>query len=1629
MCRLQTNDIADMKSDMTVSKVFLSIMILLLAVALTPARANAASISGEVTSPVGEGIANVAVWVFSSYGNYVSSAITDQNGSFVTNDLQPGFYNIYLDPPSSDYLSQWYNDKIDQGNADSVVVGNSGPTLVWAILFFSGSITGQVTNELGQGIGGTGINIYASNGSFIDSSSTGQDGNYKVDNLPVGLYKIRFAPPWGAGYVGQWYDNKSDQSIATEIPVTGLAATNANAVLTHGGSISGRVINEVGQGVAPVDIAVYDEFGNLVTSTSSYSDGSYDVVGLLGGNYTVYFTPIYKQYAGQWYNGKPLQNAANIVKVNADSVTAAINAVLTTTGGVIAGKVTSSDGIGIADAEVVAYDSKGNYVSYTYTDQDGYYSLDSLSTGSYSLNIIPTGQRSVYLSQWYNNKNDQSSADVILVTSPGITSGINVVLATGGSISGTVTNSDGIGIANVNVGLYDANHYGGSSITDQNGNYLINALQTGNYKLYFGIYSYYLPKWYNNKNDEGSADIVSVIAPSSQIINTELATGASITGKVTNVDGTGIANVPINVLVGYTSVGGTTSDQNGNYAIYGLQTGNYTVTFMPFSGSGYLAPAAVNIAASAPDMTTLNMTLQAGGIIAGRVTDATGSGIAGVYVDVHNQTSTSEYNGVVATVPTGLDGSYTVNTLPTGNYRIYFDTHSITGYASQWHNNKSIIDNADLVPVVAANTISGINAVLATLGFISGKVTNSDGQGIYNVYVGACNSNSSSCSASVTAPDGSYTIKGLPTDSYSVYFNPDGSAYFGQWYNNKSSQSSADKVSVIVPNTTAGINAVLASPGVISGKVVNAAGTGIANVNIALYGSTDNYIASAVTDQDGNYKASYLNGNYKIQVIPPTNSGYLSQWYNNKNDQSSADLVSVSTSNTTIVNPVLTTGGIISGKISNAGGNGLPNVAVIVFAANGAITFSVSTAQDGTYLITGLPSGNYKIKFVPLGNSGYSVQWYNNKSSQSVSDGLSVTAPNVTTINAVLGSAGIISGKVTDSGGIGIKNVLVQAYDSAGNAIGNCFTALNGSYALLGLQTGNYMIEFVPPSNSIYLLQWYHNKNSLGGADLVLVTAPDTIPGIDAMLIVVQNSLMIKKAGTGDGLVTPNTGTINWNGNTGSATYVAGTAVTLTANATTGSTFTGWSGEGCSGTGSCTVTMTAARNVTATFLLNTFSLTVNAAGNGAGMVSSNTGGISFSYPAATSGSTNLNYGNAVTLTTTATTGSTVTWFGCDSAGGTATVATCTINSMTSTKIVTATFTLTQYSLTANAAGNGTGTLSSNPSAISYSYPTANSKSTILNYGTAVTLTATAMMGSTIVWSGCDSTGGTATAAICTIAMNATETATATFTAPFNVSIGVFRNGSWYLDSNQNGIWDPGFDTVMAWGIAGDIPIVGDWNGSGTKQIGVFRDGWWYLDYPGTGAWVGCGAPADQTKDVCMPWGIAGDIPVVGDWNGSGKIKIGVFRDGWWYLDYPGTGAWVGCGAPADQTKDVCMPWGIAGDIPVVGDWNGSGKIKIGVFRNGWWYLDYPGTGAWVGCGAPADPSKDACIPWGIVGDIPVVGDWNGSGKIKIGVFRDGWWYLDYPGTGAWMGCGAPNDPAQDACITFGMTGDEPIVIK
>ena len=241
--------------------------------------------------------------------------------------------------------------------------------------------------------------------------------------------------------------------------------------------------------------------------------------------------------------------------------------------------------------------------------------------------------------------------------------------------------------------------------------------------------------------------------------------------------------------------------------------------------------------------------------------------------------------------------------------------------------------------------------------------------------------------------------------------------------------------------------------------------------------------------------------------------------------------------------------------------------------------------------------------------------------------------------------------------------------------------------------------------------------------------------------------LSVSKSGNGSGSVTSSPAGIAC-GATCSNSYSFGTVVTLTATPATGSDFTGWSGSGCSGTGTCIVTVDAAKSVTAQFTLQTFSLDVSKTGNGSGSVSSSPVGIACGATCSAS----FNYGTSVTLTATPATGSTFAGWSGSGCSGTGTC----IVTVDAAKSVTAQFTLQTFSLDVSKNGTGSGSVSSSPAGITCGATCSAS----FNYGTSVTLTATPATGSDFTgWSGagCSGTGD------CVVTVDAAKAVTATFT--------------------------------------------------------------------------------------------------------------------------------------------------------------------------------------------------------------------------------------------------------------------------
>ena len=290
------------------------------------------------------------------------------------------------------------------------------------------------------------------------------------------------------------------------------------------------------------------------------------------------------------------------------------------------------------------------------------------------------------------------------------------------------------------------------------------------------------------------------------------------------------------------------------------------------------------------------------------------------------------------------------------------------------------------------------------------------------------------------------------------------------------------------------------------------------------------------------------------------------------------------------------------------------------------------------------------------------------------------------------------------------------------------------------------------------------NTQTCATVDISGVSGPFCVTTMQAS--VTNYALTVTKAGTGSGTVTSNPAGIACNADC-SNDFASGTAITLSAVPASGSTFAGWSGA-CSGTGTCTVTMTGAKSVMATYALVPNStppapFSFDAQG-GIGLnqtVSSNavtiTGLNSAVSVSIANGSYRINAGAFTSNPGSISSGDSVTVQLLASAQyNTQTCATLNIGGVNGVFCVTTTFEpgVTTYPLNVSKAGTGAGTVTSSPAGISCG----GSCSAEFTSGTSVILTPTAVAGSKFTgWGGaCTGTGS------CTVNMNAAASVTATF---------------------------------------------------------------------------------------------------------------------------------------------------------------------------------------------------------------------------------------------------------------------------
>jgi hypothetical protein len=414
-------------------------------------------------------------------------------------------------------------------------------------------------------------------------------------------------------------------------------------------------------------------------------------------------------------------------------------------------------------------------------------------------------------------------------------------------------------------------------------------------------------------------------------------------------------------------------------------------------------------------------------------------------------------------------------------------------------------------------------------------------------------------------------------------------------------------------------------------------------------------------------------------------------------------------------------------------------------------------------------------------------------------------------------------------------------------------------------------------------------------------------------------TLTVGKGGTGSGTVSSSPAGISCGADCAEA-YASGTSVTLTATPAAGSTFSGWGGA-CAGTGACTVTMTANTTVTATF-------------KGTAVVfAANAGGPQYGAPDGTVYSADTAFsGGRTSVSSTAIAGTDADPLYQSDRLGNFSYAIPVPNGAYN---VTLHFAETYWSAPKKRVFN---VLAEGKRVISkldifakvgkdaaYTVTVAVTvKDGTLNLGFSPligeakvnAIQVTVGNGtSTQTWQrkGNAAKGNSLTPAPAQALTRAAEPPS----QPTGAKIGVFRpgTGQWQLDLNNNGTWDGCGEDACAgpFGEPEDLAVVGSSTGGGAT-LGVFTPstGAWRFDLNANGTFDGC------QVDRCLgPFGQPGDLPLVGDWAGTGASQIGVYdpKTGLVELDLNANGTFDGC------QVDRCLgPFGQPGDLPLVGKW-------------------------------------------------------------------------------------------------------------
>lgn len=558
----------------------------------------AETISGRVLNAnTGLGIVGVDLDAYDANGNAVTlvSGRSAANGNYTMTVPGPGTYRVRADSSLAlGFVDEYYTEVFLFSAATPLTMtANQARTNVNFTLSNGFNISGRVLVN-GVGLSGIDIDVYSSTGEFLSGypALTTANGNYTVGALPPGSYYVRANPDPATGQfqTTRYFPSAATQALAMPIVITNASVANRDITVTDGGTISGIVTNTSGALLAGIDLDVYDLAGvrqdvNAVTK----ADGSYSLPILPAGSYKIRVDPTQAQgYPRTYYPGVYSLSSAGVVSVTVGATTSGQNFSLPQ-GGFATGTIRRSDTNAVlAGIDLDVYDQADQRVDITtFSGVDGAYIIGPIAPGSYHMRADP-GQRDGFMVQYYNGKIDLATADGIIITSGGTTTGLNYNLTPAGWIEGTVTRSGtGVPLAGIDLDLYNAADDTRVSLnarTAADGTYLLGPLLPGTYKLRCDPTpeQFLAVEYFDSIVRIAEATPIVVVAGAGATgRNFVLDGGGTIRGQITDeLTGLPLAGIDIDILTATTVIRldqSSKTDANGNFVAGPLPAGSYIV--------------------------------------------------------------------------------------------------------------------------------------------------------------------------------------------------------------------------------------------------------------------------------------------------------------------------------------------------------------------------------------------------------------------------------------------------------------------------------------------------------------------------------------------------------------------------------------------------------------------------------------------------------------------------------------------------------------------------------------------------------------------------------------------------------------------------------------------------------------------------------------------------------------------------------------------------------------------------------------------------------------------------------------------------------------------------------------------